>query len=185
MKLFEETANYTITVSPEIMEIREFKSLILRYKEKNLAVLSYVFHMADFRSPYQQYDEQERIEQLIRDLDLGARWQPGFTVTAAIDKYRELSETDTTRSLRTVRKALRTSESVVDHFRKQIELALASPEGEEEITSMLKNVQNLITISEKLPKVVENIQRLEETAKKEITSASRIKGGGEVGMFEE
>lgn len=185
MELFKVSPDGRVTVSPEIRLIKAFATLLKRYEVKDTNIIGYVYHMADYRSPYAIYPEDERKEKLRHDMDLPVGWRIPLAVTRAIEKYQELTETETIRSLRLVKKSLQTSGAVVENLRTTIENTLQNPDEEMDLDATLKRVNTLITLSEKLPKVIANIQSLEEAAKKESKGNSKIRGGGQKGAFEE
>jgi hypothetical protein len=55
----------------------------------------------------------------------------------------------------------------------------------DDIGKLIGYVQELIKLSSSIPKAIDVLNDLEEKVKKEQTGESRIRGGGEKGMFED
>ena len=48
---------------PEILLVKEFKALLNRDKNRVMRELAYIYLAIDWKSPYNQYTEQERHEE--------------------------------------------------------------------------------------------------------------------------
>ena len=173
-------------MSPELKLIPEFRDLISsdkdREKREALKVFAYIYFMYDYRSPYSKYSEEERSERLVRELGLGDKWKPSKTVIAACNKYTELLETPTIRTLRAIRDGLIASGNAIDMLTRNINNAVSDDEGVEDTVRL---VTSLMGIADKLPKVVESMAALEDKIKKEQSSDTKLRGGGSKGMFED
>lgn len=156
--------NHAIVIDPGLLPIPEFKVLWDRDKDKNKATaykeLCFVYYMADYKSPYNNIEEELREDRVREDYIRDAEWKPDIYVQDAIDKYRLLQETPTMRLLESAKVA---TAKLASYFRE------ASPE-DKQYTSNL----------DRLGKIVESIDKLEQKVKLEQASDVRIRGGGEV-----
>lgn len=192
MSLFTENKG-SLSIAPEIQKIDAFSQIIKRDKDKAKRnahnELAFVYFWADYKSPYLNNVEPKRLEILRKDLRLGADWKMDSVIKAAIAKYRELNETPTIKTLRTVKETLAVTVAVTESMRKKIEDSLSKYENEEptdtseDITVIIQAVTSLIGLSEKIPKTIAILESMEEKAKKEAID-EKIYGGGAAGLFE-
>jgi len=190
MSLFY-TEGFEVIVDPSLRLIKEFKDVIaedkVRDKRNAIVWFAYIYHMHDFKSPYQLYDTKERHLRVVKDLKLDADFTPTKRLEAAIIKYKELSTTPTVKTLVTTREALTSAEKAIQALTKKIEVLLADAEDEERdtVSEAVKNVTKLLEIAERLPKMADIIASLEDRVKKEQSGESKLRGGGTKGMFED
>ena len=190
MSLFKIEA-FTVVVDPELRLIKEFKDLIAedkaRDKKNALLWFAYIYHMYDYKSPYQLYDNKERHLRVVKDLNLPADFKHSKRMELAIVKYKELRTTPTVKTLITTRQALTSAEKAIQALTQKIEMLLVDNEDEERdtVSEAIKNVTKLLEIAERLPKMSEIIVNLEDKVKKEQTGESKLRGGGKKGMFED
>ncbi len=143
--------------SPYAITISEFKIL----KGQDLGA---VYFFADHISPYAAYDNDEREVKICQDLKIK------FTtkVHAAIDKYNELSETHAVKLL----KAARHSINKLEEYFRTIDLTAIDDHGKP-----IYSAKDLITNLEKMGKVVEGLDKLEELVKKQQAKNNPNRGG--------
>lgn len=156
--------NHAIVIDPALLPIPEFKVLWDRDKDKNKAnaykELCFVYYVADYKSPYNNIEEELREDRVKEDYIRDEDWKADAYVLDAIEKYKMLQETPTMRLLQSAKVA---TAKLASYFRE------ASPE-DKQYTSNL----------DKLGKIVESIDKLEQKVKLEQASDVRIRGGGEV-----
>lgn len=163
-----------ITVSTEILNIPEFKSLWKRDKDRNkrlaFAELSYVYYMIDFKSPYRNYPIDERRNKIIEDFISKKydEWKPDTEVNLAIKKYEELHTTPSLRYL----------ESVEGQLDKITNFLNGTTIDEEVIRTVVDSI-------DKANKIILGLPKLKEAVQKEVSEKSKIRGGGEISMFED
>jgi heat shock protein HspQ len=91
MKLFTYDGGI-VRVDPELRVIKEFRDLIAEDKdrEKKTATkwLAFIYHMLDYKSPYQTYAEKERKTRVLEAVDLELQQIPA----AAGDPRNTLAE---------------------------------------------------------------------------------------------
>ena len=106
MKLFSCTNGFDVEVSDELYTIREFSNLVeARKKNKKLIEkeLAYIYFFADMSSDFQfQTNELERHKDLIKYLDLPSGWKKDKVLEEAIEAYKYLSQSASSRLLQSV-----------------------------------------------------------------------------------
>lgn len=187
MRLLREE-KFKIVPDPELQLIPEFGALLKRDRSKGkhafVKELAYIYFMHDHKSPYAIYATDEREVRVHKDLGLPEDYSPDAKVESAVQKYLEFAQTPTIKTLTSIREGLLTSSRLIDTLRNRIERELQK-EDVEDLDALVRSVQRMLEIGEKLPKVIDNITGLEEKIKKEQASDTRIKGGGKKGMFED
>jgi len=178
MDLFE-LIDYNVSISPQAIAITAFKKLWDRDKKKDkrraIAELSYVFFTCDYKSIYRNYARDERIEMIKADVGLDDKWQPDKTVEEAVEKYKELHYTASM-------KMLDATEIAFEKMRKyfeDIDLTLMDERGK-----LIYNARDLRANMEAVPKLIQSQKKIREEVEKEQAEGSTIRGGGDVGMFE-
>lgn len=187
MQLFKEI-DHQVVIDPELRLIPEFAKVIRRDKSRSklnaIKELAYVYFVYDYKSPYAIYPEDERKVRVGIDQKLGDNYEPDEVVSAAIEAYKRYNVTPAVATLVSVREGLLTSSKLIDAMRKRIDAALSNPD-DSDIEPIVEHVVKLLDISQKLPKSIDSIEQLEERVKRELSNDSRVKGGGQVGMFED
>lgn len=187
MRLLREE-KFKVVPDPELQFIPEFAALLKRDRSKGkhtyIKELAYIYFMHDHKSPYAIYAADERMVRVNKDLGLAEDYVPDKLVDAAVQRYLEFAQTPTIKTLTSIREGLLTSSRLIDTLRYRIERELQKEEVED-LDALVRSVQRMLEIGEKLPKVIDNITGLEDKIKKEQASDTRIKGGGKKGMFED
>ena len=164
---------------PEILLIKEFKDLFERDKTKSKtrawAELSYIYLAIDWKSPYNQYTEQERHEEALNDSGLTEQQFNDPIFRAACRKYRALQ--DSNKSIKLLEAAKRAADQFIDYFETIVDLNERDANGKP-IFQAEKVMKEMST----LHKVHEELVTLEEQVKKELTEQSSIRAGIEEGF---
>lgn len=182
-----------VIVSEEIRTIKEFKALYAADKDnkkvKATAWFAWLFFMHDVRSPYVTFGENDRFDKVAKDLKLdGLKMFP--TLKAAVEKYKELSETPSTLALSETRDTMRLASDVMsairDELRSTVEKFRKKDHDEVlDIEEILKQLKELTKMSKEFPGLIKEMKVLEDEVKKEQSSGLKIKGGGTIGAFED
>jgi hypothetical protein len=200
MNLFNEE-KFVVTITPEAQMIKEFKALIARDKtkdkRKSTAELAFVYFYIDFKSPYIRYTKDERIAKVSDDVLNDPGFSPDKAVWDAIDKYSELHETPSIRTLTAIRDGLMTSTRVIELVKSRVDQRIEQAseinnQGEDDddedssidISALVDDITTLLDLSQKVPKAITTIEQLEDKVKKEQSSEKKIKGGGGENLFE-
>ncbi len=177
--MFELLDNQVI-VHPDKLALPFFKVLWEKDKSKDKSLafkeLSYIFYMVDYKSPYLVYPEDQRQEELIKDIIKDDKWKPSKEVKEAITKYKDLTKTVSSELLESVKGLLYRVKGYFDSITFDLK---------GDIESEIKKGKAALEGIEKVGKSIESLYQLEERVKKEITTTSRIRGGKETSLFEE
>ena len=161
MALFEYNENTgAVFVNPNLLHIKEFKKLN-EHKDRD-KLLSYVFHMADYTSPYAKYDESEKQKLLIEGLLDNKK--PTKNVEEAIEKYIELNQTDASRLLVSARKAV----WKVQSYFEDLDFDTEEDKG--------KAAKDLMTNLKSVGQIIDSIDQWEEYIRKEQRQTQTRKG---------
>lgn len=170
-----ELIDYVVKINPSSLNIPEFKEIWKRDKKRNKAdahaELSYVYYMSDFQSEYRNYPYDEREDKVKEDFckkALGEDWKPDMKVLYAIEKYEKMQITPSLRFLGFV-------ETEIDKMRD----FLNSLEMSED------NIKLKIDSMDKITKYITQLPKLKESVKKEVSESTKIRGGGDVGLYED
>jgi len=101
-----------VQVEPSTLTIPELKEIYERNNDKELVFkeLAFVYHMADYKSPYNNQDFEERLKKVSLDYDV----KPDNLLLKAIDQYKTLSITPSMRALEACKKGLRKIEKFLE-----------------------------------------------------------------------
>lgn len=182
MRLFEfKKSSYDVKITEEVLLLMPFKAVYSKdkSKDKDLALkeFAFIWFFTDITSPYQNIiDDEGRIEEIRRDIDLPINWKIDKTVDEAIKFYRKISRT----SIQNLYDAaMIAADSVNDVFKRS--KTLISESGDE-IAATLKVIGAL----EKLPKVMQNLTEAEKQLIHQIEDKENKKiGSKSFALYEE
>lgn len=123
--------------------------------------------------------ESSRHDDVIRELKL-EDFKVDQDLQEAIDKYISFQETPSIKALKATREALINASEVINTLNKIVEEAISKQDS----STAVEILNQLLTLSDKLPKTITTISALEEKVQKEQHEGSRIKGGGQTGQYE-
>lgn len=171
---------FTLDVNPLLYTIAEFANLIeFRSKDRKLLLkeLAYIYFHTDLKSDFQfQVDANERKRDLIKYLDLDASWTVGPEVKKAIEAYKYLSQTVSSKLLATVY-------SIVD----KIEAQLNSIDLDERDKSNkpIWNIKQIQEVAQRLPYVMESIDKAEKIYIRSQEDNTKIRGTKTKSLYED
>ena len=179
MGLFD-IKNDVIILNPDAFVIPEFHEIWeddkKKGKPKATKILTYIYFLCDFKSPYAVYPKHERLKKLENDFlkeDYLLAEQP--LVKHAIAKYKEFQETPSMRLLESAKVACG---KLSDYFEtldfKELDDSGKPVYQAKDVAANLKAVGGII----------ESLNKTEDQVKKEVTASAKIRGGGEAGDFE-
>lgn len=207
MRLLKVNDDLTLDILPEVLEIPEFKAIVKRVKKckgdndgrlKLMAKkeLAYVFHMASDEGPYFSYEPKERHQRLANDLFEDHKWLPDEEVNKAIEKFKELNQTPSSKTVATIINALHKTNKIVDTLIDEMEKNLEEEKYKQGVTNkqgqivtgveiMLGDIQSLLKAANEIPKSIDIFEKLQEKILKEKQiAASKFRGGAEISDFE-
>ena len=178
MNIFE-LKNNVVTFSPQALMLAPFREIwdndLSKDKSEAIKELSYVYYMSDDRSDYQYIlDEDERSLEIVHMLGLGSNWVKAKYINEALEFYKEVSQTTSTRLLRSTRGVIQK----ISHLFDTVDL------GERD--KMNKPVFDLNKITgavEKVPKLIKALAEVEKEIVKELAMKAQS-GNKEMGLFE-
>ena len=164
---------------PEILLVKEFNDLLKRDKSKTKdrawAEFTYIYLAIDWKSPYNQYTEQEKHEEALSDSGLTEEQFNDPIFRAACRKYRALQ--DSNKSIKLLESAKRAADQFIDYFDTIVDLNERDQNGKPVFSA-----EKVMKEMSQLHKVHEELVTLEEQVKKELTEQSTIRAGIEEGF---
>lgn len=178
MELFKKDAG-ELVVAPEVRLLAPFKKLFDRTEDKELArkELAFIYYYADTKSDYSDIIEEEvKAEDIRKDVLLPKDWQIDDDVWDAIHFYIERSTTISSRLLTDARHSV----DKLSKFLRDIDLAKTDAKG-----TLVYNPSQITSVIEKLPKLVDNLKKLEEQVLKEKEEDKKMRGTKEKNLYED
>ena len=156
-----------LTISENKVIPSAYTLTIPEFKDLKPLELAYVYYMCDHKSPFAVYDNERRVEEVLKSV-----FKKKYTITskmnAGCDKYKELTETSAVKLL----KAARESVTKLEKYFKDVDLTLT-----DDNMKPIYSAKDLINNLEKMGKVVEGLTRLEDLVRKEEQVANQNRGG--------
>lgn len=181
MELFRLENGLAVLDNPGVSMVKEFKAVIRRdlHRDKRRAFqeLAYVYMMCDHRSPFFNESPNKRSDAVKKELRLEKDWEPDDLVLQAMAKYELLMETPVIRLLKKARASL---EKMEVYFEK-----VNFEDRNEKTNALIFTPKELMGAIADIADAHEGLDKLEELIKKQMVSRSRVRGGGEIGAFEE
>jgi hypothetical protein len=166
--------------------IPQFKKIITRdkdrFKRTALAELSFIYYMYDYKSPYMNVSDIDRLIQIKKSLKFDATWEPDEDLKEAVEQYNKFQETPSIKALKSTKEALLNASRVIDIMNEQVAESLH--EDSRDMVTAVEMLEKLLTLAEKLPKTINTIVTLEEKVQKEQHENSKVRGGGKAGIYE-
>lgn len=161
-----------IVLSTEDLAIPPFKEYFNGASDKQLALkeIEYVVWLYKWNTPYEAYPEKERAERVAKDVFGDSKWTASVSVQNLAKRFVEFQETPGTRLLqasRTAADSLTEALSIYSENGMDIDTAI-------KVTRILKDVGN----------IVKSLDTAMKQAKAEQADAGRVKGGGQLGLYE-
>jgi len=206
MEIISINENFELDITPQALMVPEFKALFdadkTKAKKKAVGAMSYILLVYGNDSPYEMYGIEDRKKRVIEDLGLGSKWKVDKKVQAAIDRFQELTVTPSSRTLASIKNALMTSSEAIEMNTQLLKRNMTNVQARltddfvdldldsyqrmsAEVDNSMKMIRHIMELSKKIPGTIDTIKELERKVKEEQASASRVHGGGDVGIFEE
>lgn len=161
-----------IRLATDELAIPPFKDHYNGSEDKAQAVkeIEYVIWRYKWNTPYEAYPEKERSSRVAKDVFKDENWQETPDVHELANRFIEFQETPGTRLLTASRAAaegLTEALNVYSEHGMDIDTAI-------KVTRILKDVGN----------IVKSLDLAMKQAKAEQAEAGRVKGGGQLGLYE-
>lgn len=184
MNLIEfDKENIEVIYSPLLLTLKPFKDLIDRdkSKKKELAIkeISFIAFYADIRSMYMYItDDQEREEELIKDLELPKKWKKDSLINIAIDFYKQ------DRSINSILYSSACKSALdVAQYLQTTDILLKERDDNGKVVT---DINKITAALEKVPKIMSNLNIAnEELIKEQKITEGRNKGARTFNMFED
>lgn len=183
IELFTMGDNYMVTLNKEwISTIPEFRALLARdkggptdgsgrFKKQATREFTYIFHLYDFRSPFEKYKEEERIHDVEEMTGVTQKIVDNDpALQDAIVRYKKFVA-NCSKSIRGLRSLERVIDVMWDSFDSM------DPETID-VTKTQANITNM-------PKTLEAMKKLEDLVKQEIEGDTGMRGDAEKGHEED
>lgn len=180
--LYDNVSNKIQLNVPEILLIKEFADLMKNernicpedskgnYGLKAFREFTYIWLALDWKSPYADYDEQERHQEALRDSGITEQEFNDPLFRAACRKYRSIQESN--KSIKLLNAAKSMVDKFIDYFN------LTDPlERDVQTGKPIHKVKDIQSEMQNLTKVHETMLQLEAQVKKEIEAQSSLRGG--------
>lgn len=178
MNVFEEIDG-KINIHPEAYVLKPFKDIWnVKNKEKAKKELAFIYFFCDFKSDFADIvNENDKTEEIKKVVDLPDNWKMNDKIKDAIKFYKERQKTP---SMHLLDSALQFTEKL-KNFYEDIDLLERDPKT----NKLLHNVPQLQKGIAELSEQTESLKKLKNSVAREIEEESRIRGGGEIGYFED
>lgn len=180
--LYDNVSNKIQLNVPEILLIKEFSELMKnernicpedpngQYGLKAFREFTYIWLAIDWKSPYADYDEQERHQEALKDSNITEQEFNDPIFRAACRKYRNIQESN--KSMKLLNAARNMVDKFIDYFN------IADPLERDETTGKpIYKVKDIQAEMQNLTKVHETMTQLKFQVEKEIEIQSSIRGG--------
>lgn len=173
---------------PELLLVKEFSALmdLERNKTKEdptgekrtraFKEFTYIYLAIDWKSPYRDYDAQERHTESLKDANLSEEEFNNPEFRAACRKYQDILNSN--RSIRMLRAAQKTVDDFIDYFTTIVDLDERDANGKP-----IFQGKNVIAEISSLHKVHEELKVLEAAVQREMEEASVIRAGAVEGFL--
>lgn len=144
--------------------------------------LVYVYYLCSFKSEFSNYPEQERSKEALKAAGLPEDYEMSFELLHLIGVYSHHAD-----SGNRVLNLLKAARGVVDKLDKYfggIELEIHPEDNLDKIKIKTELAGKVMDNLDKLPKVITNLDKIEDRVKKEQSSMTRTRGDAEKGRLE-
>ena len=183
MKLFEYK-NHKLKISDEALTLEVFKKIHQADKTKGKEIafkeIAFIYHMCDVKSDYLIINnEDERIEEVKKDVGLPDEWIPNTQVKVGMDFYKERTISPTmSLYLNSVKAALDTGQYLSNTGAL---LAERNSSG-----APIVKLSEITSALDKISKIIKDLKASEkEIIKEQQEKEGRMKGSREMSIFEE
>lgn len=161
-----------IILNTESLAIPPFKDYYNKAKNKTEALkdIEYIIWRYKWNTPYEAYPEKERTQRIAKDIFKVDNWEEPSHITELAKRFIEFQETPGTRLLTASRSAAEGLTEALNMYSEHgmdIDTAI-------KVTRILKDVGN----------IVKSLDMAMKQAKAEQIDAGRVKGGGQLGLYE-
>ena len=199
MKLFS-LKDGKVIIDPEALTISEFKKIYDadRFPGKEMAFkeLAVVFHMCDYRSPYYNYSEDNKIISIAKEIMHNEKFKLVKRHNDAITVYNDHTKTPSEELLKELIEGLYDTKDAITVVRKQLKIKLKSKDLSEVVSTTSKgvvtkldllvaNTNTIVKTAKDISVIIKQLKELEEIIKKEkISDKAKTKGNKKLSPLE-
>lgn len=180
MEIFD-LKNNKVIIHPAAYVLKPFKDIWEADKTKNktkaLKELAFVYYYSDYKSDFSDIlNDEEKINEIKKIVELTNDWKPSAMVKKAISFYKERQKTP---SMHLLDSALAFTEEL-KNFYETVNLKETDKNGKP-----IWNIAQLQKGVGELANQTESLKKLKDAVAREIAEGSRIRGGLELGIYED
>lgn len=181
MEIFD-LKNNNVVIHPAAYILKPFKVIWdgdkSKSKKQALKELAFIYYSTDFKSDFSDIiNDNERCSEVKKIVELPEDWTPNDKILDAIKFYKERQ--------RTASMDLLDSALIFTQKLKTFYETVNLDERDEKTGKLIHNPTMLQKGIAELANQTDSIRKLKEAVSKEIAEASRVRGGGEIGLFED
>lgn len=176
IKLIEQDENGNPRVTDEAKVLVPFRNLFTRGKRPNheraLKEIAYVYWFARFDTPFDNYQDLDKILQIKKNVGLDEDWKPDKLIEDAIVFYREGQHTksmeyleDSETSLKRLSRYLRNADPD--------ERIVGGPRNGE----LVHDINKIKNLQKEMPDMIEATAKVKELVNKELNEKTQLRAG--------
>lgn len=183
MRIFEYN-NFSLSLNmPEILLVPEFRAIIehdkSKAKDKAFRMFTYAYLLLDFRSPFKDYTEEERMEEAKKAANVNKVLVESEEMQGLLKKYEEILMSN--KLLAIVRDMYISIDQFREYFRtvnfhEKIE---AGPNK----GKLLHQPSDLLKVYKEMRNLFDTVKMLEQQIKEELSEDSSVRGDQEMGWI--
>lgn len=166
--------NYQVFPTEEAFLVKKVRDLYnadkSADKEKFMQQLSYIYFMADPRSPYAEFSDEEKLCQLKQFEGFSKTFSPTKALIDATEDYKRLTTTTSMRLLNSMRAAIQK----IGDFLEQVDLFEEDEKGKPKY-----NADRIAAMTDKVPNLAKKLIETEKIVDSEILEVGRARGGND------
>ena len=179
LKLFKYEG-FTVVISEEALLLKPFRVIWERDKSKDkhkaLQELGYIYFLADPRSDYQHFiDEEDRSQAIIEGEGLPTSWKPDAQLKEAIDFYKSFKPLSYS--------VLEDTRAMIDKLRtflRDIDFSMVDDKGKPVYT-----INSITSTIKMIPSLIKELDEAERSLTKEEVTLGRMRGQAEKTLMDD
>ena len=188
--------NWETSISPEALEFEAFKKLIKKHPKLAKQLLAYVRLIEHPLSPFMEYPEKQRSARIAQTL--GMEINPlDYAILEARKGYRETLRSSNSDTVSAIRDGLFSAVNLIERSSSLVETLIDEVDGKnlknaKNKADAIKNLKeandlldNILDKAAKVPKAIETLDDLSEKLRKKMSQKRKVRGKGDINLFEE
>ena len=164
--------NFQIELEPYLLVFPAFKKIWKRDRDRTkqnaMSELTFIYFYADLRSEYSYIvEDEERAKVIIKDLGL-KDFKIDETIQQAVNLYKELLKTPSSRLLESAIKAV----DKLSKFLDEVDFTAKDDKGR-----LLYPINTVTSAIKQMPQLAQDLIEMQQKVNKEISEINRVRGG--------